>query len=82
MTIHLKFVSRPYPRGFVTDLSMKDGSSAEELAAAILCLPEFSGQTEEIFKGLVIIRNGQIVPKATPLQEDDKIEMRKLMSGG
>ena len=82
MQIKLKLITKYHPRGWLTALSIPDGMTAGELMEHLLAREDFRDYRHDIFAGLVVLRNGLVVPRAAVLQDGDDITIKKLMSGG
>ena len=82
MQIKLKLITKYHPRGWILTLELPNGTTAGALMEHLLAREDFEAYRHDIFAGLVVLRNGLVVPRATVLCDGDDITIKKLMSGG
>lgn len=82
MRIKVKLVTNRHPRGLELEPDVREGIRVSELLDELLLREELRGCTREIFKGLMLTRNGSIVSETAVLEEGDRLSIRKVMTGG
>ena len=82
MHLKVKLVTNRHPRGLDLELDVREGLRVGELMDELLLREEMRGCTREIYKGLLLTRNGSTVAETAELKDGDRLSIRKVMTGG
>ena len=82
MRISVKLITRWHPRGMTLETEVPEHATVEDLKRQLLEHPSLTECGDELFRGLVCVRNGMTVSDPRILEDGDRITFWKPISGG
>lgn len=82
MHLRVKMITKVHPRGCSLTLEMPEGATVGDVMDQLLQREELRPYGPDLFFAHVCVRNGLVVPRATPVSDGDSLTIKKLMSGG